>query len=159
SIELRDRPLLDLTWSYPTTGPHEEPSAEAVLAEISGWDAEKNAIGGYKALKDDGSTACGCWIYAGVFGDHENKAARRKPYWEQDSYTAPEWAWSWPMNRRILYNRASADPDGKPWSARKRYVWWDSEAKKWTGTDVPDFDLEKPPDFVPPSEAEGPDAI
>ena len=46
---------------------------------------------------------------------------------------APEWGWAWPANRRILYNRASADPDGKPWSERKKYVWWDEEKQQWTG--------------------------
>jgi formate dehydrogenase major subunit len=70
---------------------------------------------------------------------------------------APEWGWAWPANRRVLYSRASADPDGKPWSERKRYVWWDGE--KWTGYDVPDFPVDKPPDYVAPDDAEGMDAI
>jgi formate dehydrogenase major subunit len=159
SPEARDRPLLDLTWFYPTQGEHEEPSAEAVLAEINGWNADGDALSSYKELKDDGSTACGCWIYCGVFADRENKAARKTPYWEQDSYTAPEWAWAWPANRRILYNRASADPDGTPWSERKRYVWWDGEKKQWTGTDVPDFDEQKEPSYTPSNRARGPEAI
>src|SRR5581483_4435952 len=157
--EERDRPVLDLTWDYPTHGEHEEPSAEAVLAEISGFDAEGNAISGYRELRDDGSTSCGCWIYSGVFAGGENRAARRTPHWEQDSYAAPEWAWAWPANRRLLYNRASADPDGRPWSERKRYVWWDEEARRWTGTDVPDFDEDKPPDYRPSRRDRGPDAI
>ena len=76
---------------------------------------------------DDGSTAGGCWIYTGVYADGVNQAARRKPGREQ-SWVAPEWGWAWPANRRILYNRASADPDGKPWSERKAYVWWDEDA-------------------------------
>jgi formate dehydrogenase major subunit len=63
------------------------------------------------------------------------------------------------MNRRLLYNRASADPDGNPWSERKRLVWWDAEQKKWTGTDTPDFDEAKQPDYRPPDGATGPDAI
>ena len=67
-----------------------------------------------------------------------NQTARRKPHWEQN-WVAPEWAWAWPHNRRMLYNRASADPEGKPWSERKKYVWWDEEKKKWTGYDHPDF--------------------
>ena len=158
SEDPKNRPLLDLTWHYPTSGEIEEPSAEAVLAEISGSDATGQFLSGYKLLKADGSTSCGCWIYCGVYGEGENKAARRKPHWEQ-SYTALEWAWAWPANRRLLYNRASADPEGKPWSERKKLVWWDAEQKKWTGTDTPDFDEEKPPDYVPPDDATGPDAI
>jgi formate dehydrogenase major subunit len=159
SVEARDRPVLDLTWDYATQGEHQEPSSEVVLAEINGFDAQGNALSSYKELKADGSTSCGCWIYCGVFGDGENKAARKKPHWEQGSYTAPEWGWAWPADRRILYNRASADPDGVPWSERKRLVWWDVEQKKWTGVDVPDFDEEKPPDYRPAPGARGPDAI
>jgi formate dehydrogenase major subunit len=154
----RDKPLLELQWHYPTSGQIEEPSAEAVLAEINGRDATGQALAGYKVLRADGSTSCGCWIYCGVFGDDENKAARKKPHWEQN-YTALEWAWAWPANRRLLYNRASADPDGQPWSERKKLVWWDGEQKKWTGADTPDFDEEKPPDYTPGDDAEGPDAI
>jgi formate dehydrogenase major subunit len=154
----RDKPLQHLTWHYPTSGQHEEPSAQAVLAEISGWDETGQALSSYKLLKADGSTSCGCWIYCGVFGEEENKAARKKPHWEQ-SYTALEWAWAWPANRRLLYNRASADPDGNPWSERKKLVWWDSGQAKWTGTDTPDFDEEKPPTYVPPEDASGPEAI
>src|SRR5213075_3447254 len=82
--------------------------------------------------------------------------ARRKPHTEQN-WIAPEWGWAWPSNRRILYNRASADADGKPWSERKRYVWWDGE--RWTGDDVPDFEEQKAPDYVPPDDAEAEDAI
>ena len=76
-------------------------------------------ISGYTELKADGSTACGCWIYCGCYADGVNQPARRKPGSEQ-SWVAPEWGWAWPANRRILYNRASADPDGNPWSERKK---------------------------------------
>jgi formate dehydrogenase major subunit len=158
SQDPKDRPLLDLTWHYPPVGQHNEPSAEAVLAEIGGYDSAGRALAGYKLLEADGTTACGCWIYCGVYAGDENQAARKKPHWEQ-SHTALEWAWAWPANRRLLYNRASADPDGNPWSERKRLVWWDAEQKKWTGDDTPDFDEEKPPDYVPPEDATGPDAI
>ena len=158
SQDPKDRPVLDLTWQYPTSGQIEEPSAEAVLAEIGGRDSAGQALSGYKLLKADGSTSCGCWIYCGVYAEGENQAARRKPHWEQD-FTALEWAWAWPMNRRMLYNRAAADPEGEPWSERKRYVWWDAEQKSWTGRDTPDFDEEKAPDYVPPDGASGPDAI
>jgi formate dehydrogenase major subunit len=158
SQEERDRPILELEWHYPTSGEIEEPSAEAVLEEIGGRDATGQALAGYKLLRADGATSCGCWIYCGIYADEENKAARRKPHWEQ-SYTALEWAWAWPANRRLLYNRASADVEGNPWSERKRLVWWDAEQKKWTGTDTPDFDEEKPPDYRPPDGAKGPEAI
>ena len=158
SADDRDRPLLDLTWDYPVYGPLAEPSAEAVLAEVNGWDAEGKPLSGFAQLKDDGSTACGCWIYSGVYAGGINQAARRKPGWQQ-SWVAPEWGWAWPANRRILYNRASADPDGKPWSERKAYVWWDPEAAKWTGHDVPDFPATRPPSYRPPEGSTGVDAI
>ncbi|HEX4467147.1 MAG TPA: formate dehydrogenase, partial [Solirubrobacteraceae bacterium] len=124
SEEERDRPLLDLTWDYPTEGEQEDPSADAVLAEISGWNARGEMLSGYTELKHDGSTSCGCWIYSGCYADGVNQTARRKPAREQN-WTGGEWAWAWPANRRILYNRASADPEGKPWSERKALVWWD----------------------------------
>ncbi len=153
-----DRPLLDLTWDYPTHGDLAEPDAEAVLAEINGRDAEGRPISSYTQLKPDGSTSCGCWIYAGVYADGVNQAARRKPGRDQ-SWVAPEWGWAWPANRRVLYNRASADPDGKPWSERKALVWWDAEQGRWTGHDVPDFVADRPPDYRPPPGAKGPDAL
>jgi len=154
----RDRPLLDLTWDYPTSGPQADPDPEAVLAEINGWDADGAPLPGYTGLAADGSTACGCWIYAGVYAGGVNQAARRKPGGEQ-SWVAPEWGWAWPANRRILYNRASADPDGNPWSVRKAYVWWDEEQGSWTGHDVPDFEADKRPDYRPPEGATAQDAI
>jgi formate dehydrogenase major subunit len=154
----RDRPLLDLTWEYPTEGEHDEPSAEAVLAEINGWNADGKMLGAYTELRPDGSTACGCWIYCGAFADGVNQTARRTPAREQ-SWLGAEWAWAWPANRRILYNRASADPEGRPWSERKALVWWDAEAGSWTGHDVPDFQVDKAPDYRPSADARGPDAI
>jgi formate dehydrogenase major subunit len=150
----RDRPILDLTWDYPTEGRLAEPVAEAVLAEISGWDAEGAPLSGYTELRDDGSTACGCWIYSGCYAGGVNQTARRKPGTEQ-SWVAPEWGWAWPANRRILYNRASADPAGNPWSERKAYIWWDAAAQSWTGHDVPDFIKTRPPDYRPPPGATG----
>jgi formate dehydrogenase major subunit len=155
----RDRPIVDLTWDYPTEGPHDEPDAGAVLREINGLDSDDNPVAKYQELADDGSTTCGSWIHAGIYADGVNQPARRRPGREQD-WVAREWGWSWPANTRILYNRASADPAGKPWSERKRYVWWDPEAGRWTGRDHPDTGRpDKPPDFVPEPEAIGIEAL
>jgi formate dehydrogenase major subunit len=155
----RDRAMHALTWDYPTEGLEEEPSAEAVLREINGYTvADGKLVDSFKQLKDDGSTASGCWIYTGVYAGDKNHAASRKPAREQ-SYVAPEWGWAWPSNRRILYNRASADPEGKPWSAAKKYVWWDEASSKWTGEDVPDFIADRPPSYRPAPDASGIDTI
>ena len=161
STDERDRPILDLTWDYPLDE-HGEISAEAVLREINGvyLTGEKagQPLNTFNDMRDDGSTAGGCWIYSGVMADGVNQSARRKPGRDQ-SWVAPEWGWAWPLNRRTMYNRASADPEGKPWSERKAYVWWDEEQGKWTGHDVPDFQLTKPPTYVPPEGAAGPDGL
>jgi formate dehydrogenase major subunit len=158
SADAADRPVLDLTWDYPVEGALAEPDAAAVLREVNGWDENDKPLAGYTQLKDDGSTACGCWIYCGVYADGVNQAARRKPGREQN-WIAPEWGWAWPANRRILYNRASADPDGKPWSERKALVWWDAEQGEWAGHDVPDFTASKAPDYEPPADATGDAAL
>jgi formate dehydrogenase major subunit len=153
-----DRPVLDLTWDYPTHGAVDEPLAEAVLAEINGWDDQGYPLATYDQLADDGSTACGCWIYCGVYSEGVNHAARRKPGKEQ-SWVAPEWGWAWPANRRLIYNRASADVDGRPWSDRKAFVWWDEDEAKWTGHDVPDFVTDRSPWHRPPPDAKAAAAI
>jgi formate dehydrogenase major subunit len=160
SADPRDRAILELTWDYPTAGPTAEPDAEAVLREISGfqWGPGGKALAGYTELRGDGSTACGCWIYSGVYAGERNLANRRRPRGEQDRVAA-EWAWAWPLNRRILYNRASADPAGRPWSERKAYVWWDPIRRRWTGLDVPDFKVDMAPDYVPPPGAQAEDAL
>jgi formate dehydrogenase major subunit len=158
----RDWPILNLTWDYAELGPQREPSVEAVLKEINGYDVATGApLPGFAALKADGSTACGCWIYSGVYADGVNQARRRDPG-DLDApggWVAPNWGWAWPANRRTLYNRASADPDGKPWSERKKFVWWDDEQGKWTGYDVPDFPADKRPDYRASDDAHGMDAI
>ena len=158
STDEMDRPLLDLTWDYPTVSDNNEPDAEAVLAEINGFGPNGRALNSYTELMDDGSTSCGCWIYCGCYAGGINQAARRRP-WSEQSWIAPEWGWAWPANRRVLYNRASADPAGRPWSERKAFVWWDGEKQRWTGHDVPDFEPYKPPDYVPPQGSSGPKAL
>jgi formate dehydrogenase major subunit len=159
SEEPRDELVKALRWEYPTHSAVVEPDAEAVLQEISGREISSGKfLDGYPKLKPDGSTLCGCWIYCGCFKEGVNQTARRKPHWEQ-SWIAPEWAWAWPDNRRILYNRASADPDGMPWSERKRLVWWDDQQGKWTGDDTPDFQEDKEPGYEPPDDAKAEDAI
>jgi formate dehydrogenase major subunit len=157
STDERDRPVLDLAWDYATEG--DEPSAADVLRRINGIDlATGRAVGGYTELRADGGTACGGWIYSGVYADEVNQARRRKSRFEQGPYEA-EWGWTWPLNRRVLYNRASADPQGRPWSERKALVWWDAERGEWTGHDTPDFEKHKPPDYRPPEGASGPEAL
>jgi formate dehydrogenase major subunit len=153
----RDRPLLDLNWDYPADA-QGDPDPEAVLQEINGrhLTGEKagQLLGSYLEMQDDGSTSGGCWIYCGVYADGVNQAARRKPGREQ-SWVAPDWGWVWPANRRTLYNRASADRDGQPWSERKAYVWWDEQQHKWTGHDIADFEATKPPSYRPPEGSGG----
>src|SRR5690606_7679730 len=144
---------------YPELGELREPSAEAVLAEINGFDLTTGRpLSHFSEIRDDGTTSAGCWIYTGVYADGVNQAARRKPGSEQ-SYVAPEWGWAWPANRRLMYNRASADPDGNPWSERKRYVWWDAGNGRWTGEDVPDFIADRPPSYRPAEDARDIDTI
>ena len=136
----RDAGLRALTWDYPTHGPIDEPDPEAVLREIHG-SSDTGPIKHFGELKNDGSTACGCWIYSGVF-DGENKANGRSA---RGKY-GHGWGYAWPMDRRILYNRASAAPDGTPWSERKKLVWWDETKEEWAGDDVADFTKAKRPD-------------
>jgi len=151
STEPRDEGLRSLTWDYlperpdPESRIEDEPSAEKVLMEVNGYTvADHEQIAGFDHLRDDGSTACGVWIYSGVFPAPEKNLARRRNR-TPGNYVDPEWGFAWPANRRILYNRASADPAGKPWSERKKYIWWDAGAESWTGVDVPDFPLKKAP--------------
>ncbi len=161
STDERDRPLLELTWDYPTDE-HGDPDGEAVLAEVNGHhltgpDAGK-PVSSFTELRADGSTAAGCWIYAGVYANGTNQAARRVPGGGSGP-SQSEWGWAWPADRRILYNRASADPDGKPWSERKKYIWWDEEKGLWVGDDVPDFVADRAPGSRPDPELGGPDAL
>ena len=153
----RNAGLNALTWNYGTHGKHAEPNVEEVVAEINGYTvADRKLVSGYKELKNDGSTACGCWIYSGIMPHPgENKAHKREP---QGRY-GHGWGFAWPSDRRILYNRASARPDGQPWSERKKLLWWDGDQKKWAGHDVPDFDEKKPPDYEPKKTSKGDAAL
>jgi formate dehydrogenase major subunit len=166
STDPKDGALLDLTWDYESDDPHEraigEPSAVRVLQEINGYHVEPGRsprespqVADFNALAADGSTACGCWIYAGVFPDKATNRARNRT---GDAGTALDWGFAWPLNRRMLYNRASADADGNPWSERKRYMAWDAERKMWTGPDIPDFPPHKAPDEPAKPGAAGIDA-
>jgi formate dehydrogenase major subunit len=176
STDPKDQPLLHLTWDYdfeeqrrlPDGTPSRiegEPDLEKVLMEINGHRLDETdqrtgrprLVTGFSELKDDGTTACGCWVYSGVFPEPgRNRANERKI---TDDPFAPEWGFAWPNNIRVLYNRASADPDGRPWSERKKLVWWDAEERRWVGLDHPDFEVEKPPDYQPPPGATGMAAI
>jgi formate dehydrogenase major subunit len=162
STDDRDWPILNCKWDYTEVGPNADPSAEDVLREINGYNvASGEPVNGFAELKDDGSTASGCWIYSGVYAGGVNMARRREPgdIDAEGGWVSPKWAWAWPANRRMLYNRASADPEGNPWSERKKYVWWDAAQEKWTGYDVPDFPVDKPPGYRAPDDATGMDAI
>ena len=161
SDDPRDRPLLDLTWNYPTDE-HGDPDAEAVLAEINGRHLTgENAgqpLSAYTEMRADGSTSGGCWIYTGVYADGINHASDRMPGSEQDEI-ASQWGWAWPANRRIIYNRASADPQGKPWSERKKLIWWDDDQQRWVGKDNPDFPIDRAPGSKPGKDQRGGDAL
>lgn len=156
-----DRPRNDglraLTWNYRTHEPQGDPDIEQVLQEINGARvSDGSLLPGFAALKNDGSTACGCWIYSGVYPEPDrNRARERQPR----GVYGHGWGFSWPSDRRILYNRASARPDGTPWSERKKLVWWNPEAREWTGLDVPDFTKTKAPDYVPPAGATGDEGL
>jgi len=136
-------------------------SQEAEEGVVFGLDRDGNPhhgrqVNGFAELKSDGSTACGCWIYSGVLGrDGVNKANSRK----SRDYLGHGWGFAWPSDRRIIYNRASARPDGRPWSERKKLVWWDWDSDKWIGIDVAGFVQGKPPNYEPEMGAEGLDAI
>jgi formate dehydrogenase major subunit len=153
----RNAPLNALTWNYSTHGKHAEPDVEEVLQEINGRDLTNGKLlHKYDELRNDGTTACGCWIYSGIFPEEGlNKANQREP---KDLY-GHGWGFSWPSDVRIIYNRASARPDGKPWSERKKLIWWDEQKKEWTGYDNPDFKRTTAPDYRPGPEARALEAI
>ena len=147
----RDRAIQALTWDYPVRDARQEPSAAAVLKEINGYTtADRKQVGAYQDLKDDGSTAAGCWIYTGVYPeDDKNLARSHLPDAPDGPGSHQGWAFAWPSNRRTMYNRCSADPQGKPWAEKKKMIWWEEAQGKWTGLDTPDFLPTRRPDYKP----------
>lgn len=153
-------PIVKLTWPYADPS---DPKAEELAQEINGRalarvtdtaDPTKvlaepgKLLPAFAALRDDGSTACGCWIYSGCFNENGNNMARRDTTDPDDAGFYSKWAFSWPANRRILYNRASADLTGKPWDPSRKVIEWDGA--KWSGYDVPDIVPTAKPDQVGP---------
>lgn len=154
-------PILNLTWNHLIA---DAPSPEELAREYNGTaladltdpdDSQTvlrpagQQLSGFGELRDDGSTACGCWLFCGAWTEEGNMMARRDNSDPSGLGNTPGWAFSWPANRRILYNRASADPEGEPWDPHRRVISWDGE--QWTGIDVPDYAA-----TAPPSEGMGP---
>jgi formate dehydrogenase major subunit len=143
SNEPRDQIIQKAFWTYTT--------AEDVLREINGYALRDNPEIGLKKgdlirkvsdLRSDGSTSSGAWIYAGIFAGGENLSKRRDSRTDPGGLGLyPGFGWTWPNNMRILYNRASCDKNGKPYPDSKPIIWWDEQAKRWTGHDVPDVPL------------------
>src|SRR5499427_7938646 len=153
-------PIVKLDWRYKDPG---NPTPEELAKEVNGYatvditdpnDPSKvvlqkgKQVVGFAALRDDGATACGCWIYSGSFNEAGNNMARRDNSDPDETGAYTKWAWSWPANRRILYNRASCDINGKPWDASRKLLEWNGTA--WTGYDVPDIAPNAKPDVVGP---------
>jgi formate dehydrogenase-N alpha subunit len=150
-------PIVNLSWSYTTPL---TPSFTELAKEINGkaladLTDEKLLPGqtikagqqlpGFAWLRDDGTTACGNWLYSGSWTEAGSQAQRRGTEDPSGLGIYPNWAWSWPANRRVMYNRASCDPSGKPWDAERRQVWWNEAQQKWVGNDVPDFKVDSNP--------------
>lgn len=149
-------PLMKLSWAYRRP---EAPSADELMRELNGKaltdladpaDATKvlrkagEQLDNFAQLRDDGSTASACWIYAGAYTEKGNMTARRDNSDPSGKGIYGNWGFAWPANRRILYNRASADPSGKAWSNKKKLVEW--TGSKWAGADVPDYGVTLAPD-------------
>jgi formate dehydrogenase major subunit len=143
--------ILDMAWDY---GPAEEPDVHAVAKEINGYDLSTGKLlPSFGGLKPDGSTSSGNWLYCGSYTEAGNMAARRVGLDPTNVGLYAQWAWCWPVNRRIIYNRASVDPKGQPWDKEHPVIAFKGAAeggkyvsKKWIG-DVPDggwFPLQNP---------------
>jgi len=148
-------PIEHLTWGYIDA---QHPSLAELAKEINGKalaDLEDpkgkqitkagQQLPGFAWLKDDGTTSCGNWIYSGCWTEAGPQLARRGTDDPSGLGIYQNWAWSWPANRRVLYNRASCDPSGKPWDMERRQVWWNELTALWVGNDVPDFKADSPP--------------
>jgi formate dehydrogenase major subunit len=148
-------PIVKLTWPYKIP---QAPSPEELAREYNGYALadvpdpknpgqflvrEGEQVPGFAVLQDDGSTASGNWLWAGCWTEKGNQMARRDPSDPSGLGTTPNWAFSWPANRRVMYNRASVDPSGKPWDPKRKLISWNG--KKWGGNDVPDFKVDVPP--------------
>jgi formate dehydrogenase major subunit len=150
-------PILNMTWDYPELAEHHgEPDIMAVAKEMNGYNvADGSMLDSFGKLKDDGSTACGVWIYTGyMFEDPVLKvpASQRRSREDQSGLGLfPKWSFSWPANRRIVYNRCSADPNGRPWDPKRALVAWDGS--QWITNDVPDFGFKDAATgaFIPPN--------
>jgi formate dehydrogenase major subunit len=141
-------PVLDLTMPYRDPA---KPELDEIAREVNGQDLKSGErLESFKDLVDDGSTTSGNWIYVGSYPESGNQSKRRNGVQDPEANDPtgmgfyPEWGWSWPANRRVLYNRASADPAGKPWDPERPGIRWDAAQKLWVG-DVPDY----PPDADP----------
>jgi formate dehydrogenase major subunit len=147
-------PILNLTWGYtnpqnPALGDLAKEMNGKALADLTDPKTQVvvkkgQQLPGFAWLKDDGTTACGNWIYSGCWTDGNNMI-RRGTEDPSGQGIYQNWAWSWPANRRVLYNRASCDPAGKPWDATRKQVWWSEGAQLWQGNDVPDFKADSNP--------------
>lgn len=164
STKERDKPIQHLTWNYRREGAVQEPVVDDIVKEINGYTvADGKVVKDFTQLKADGSTACGVWIFSGIMPEEGRNLSRSR---NPDPYVSLGWGFTWPANRHILYNRASADPDGKPWSERKKYIWWDPDHDngngtnkgRWVGYDVPDFPETKPPTAKADPNGDGLDA-
>jgi formate dehydrogenase major subunit len=148
-------PILNLAWNY--TDPRHRSFVELAkeingraLADVtdptSGQTIKAGQqLPGFSALKDDGTTLCGNWLYCGSWTEAGAMTQRRGTEDPSGLGAYPNWAWSWPANRRVMYNRASCDPAGKPWDPERRQIWWNESAGRWVGHDVPDFKPDSPP--------------
>ena len=137
----KDLPIKAMTWDYPDPLVDQAAFIDAVMREINGKDLTTGLqVPLFAALKDDGTTTCGNWIYSGMYTEQHGNRTQSRILDDPGGWGAhPGWGFAWPANRRIIYNRASADPSGKPWSEERKYIWFDEATQKWTGYDVPDF--------------------